>query len=560
MLDSVARHAPPDHPHDRQRGAIRGGRARESHVTFTRDNNLFIVPLDGGEHRRQLTDVAAAASAIRADRQPEVPEGGRAEADRAHAHEAEKKKKAEEKDKATRCRSSSSPSARRSPICSCRPTARTSSCSSSSAPRRRKRPNVPNYVTEIELHRGHSRPDRTSATRRTAAARGAEPRDRQDRLGRRQLRAAGRRAGNAESADRRQDAGARRPAGTKAQREVRWSMPPLSDDGAIAVAQRARRPTTRIAGSWPSIPNRARRGCSTPARRCVGARGGRVRAGRSVVRLAARQQRLWFLSERDGWMHLYTRRRRPPAHRRRGSSRRASGRSTSVELSPDRKKFYITTTEVHPGERHLYSMPVDGGARTKLTSMTGANDGEVSPDDTTIGLVYSYSTKPPEVYLMPNRPGADGDAGDDDADRGMAVVQVGRAAARSPTRRATASTCYARLYTPEMVGARRDPSAPAVVFVHGAGYLQNAHKYWSTLLPRVHVPQPAGVARLRRARSRLPRQRRLRPRLADGDLPPHGRQGSRGRRRRREVPGRQAEGERRSASASTAAATAGSSR
>jgi predicted esterase len=31
-----------------------------------------------------------------------------------------------------------------------------------------------------------------------------------------------------------------------------------------------------------------------------------------------------------------------------------------------------------------------------------------------------------------------------------------------------------------MVGAKRDPKAPAVVFVHGAGYAQNAHKYWST--------------------------------------------------------------------------------
>jgi dipeptidyl aminopeptidase/acylaminoacyl peptidase len=39
---------------------------------------------------------------------------------------------------------------------------------------------------------------------------------------------------------------------------------------------------------------------------------------------------------------------------------------------------------------------------------------------------------------------------------------------------------YARLFTPEMVGARRDPAAPAVVFVHGSGYLQNAHKYWSS--------------------------------------------------------------------------------
>jgi dipeptidyl aminopeptidase/acylaminoacyl peptidase len=39
---------------------------------------------------------------------------------------------------------------------------------------------------------------------------------------------------------------------------------------------------------------------------------------------------------------------------------------------------------------------------------------------------------------------------------------------------------YARLFTPEMVGAKRHPARPAVVFVHGAGYLQNAHRYWST--------------------------------------------------------------------------------
>jgi dipeptidyl aminopeptidase/acylaminoacyl peptidase len=42
------------------------------------------------------------------------------------------------------------------------------------------------------------------------------------------------------------------------------------------------------------------------------------------------------------------------------------------------------------------------------------------------------------------------------------------------------ATVYARLYTPEMVGATRHPTAPAVVFVHGAGYLQNAHRYWSS--------------------------------------------------------------------------------
>jgi dipeptidyl aminopeptidase/acylaminoacyl peptidase len=35
---------------------------------------------------------------------------------------------------------------------------------------------------------------------------------------------------------------------------------------------------------------------------------------------------------------------------------------------------------------------------------------------------------------------------------------------------------YARVYVPE----NPDPAKPAVVFVHGAGYLQNVHYWWSS--------------------------------------------------------------------------------
>ena len=52
-----------------------------------------------------------------------------------------------------------------------------------------------------------------------------------------------------------------------------------------------------------------------------------------------------------------------------------------VALSADRKKFYITSTEVHPGERHIYAMPSTAARARKLTSMTGGTTGEVSPDD-----------------------------------------------------------------------------------------------------------------------------------------------------------------------------------
>jgi dipeptidyl aminopeptidase/acylaminoacyl peptidase len=111
--------------------------------------------------------------------------------------------------------------------------------------------------------------------------------------------------------------------------------------------------------------------------------------------------------------------------------------------------------------------------------MTGSNVAEVSPDESTLGLVYSYSTKPPEVYVMPNRPGAAATQvtlTPTEEWRGVSWIDP-----RVITYKARdGADVYARLFTPEMIGARRDPARPGVVFVHGAGYLQNAHKYWST--------------------------------------------------------------------------------
>src|SRR5205823_7057148 len=66
-------------------------------------------------------------------------------------------------------------------------------------------------------------------------------------------------------------------------------------------------------------------------------------------------QHVYFESERDGYAHLYT-----VAFDGGQPQQLTSGRweVTSVQLSEDKSKFYITTSEVHPGERHLYAMSV----------------------------------------------------------------------------------------------------------------------------------------------------------------------------------------------------------
>jgi dipeptidyl aminopeptidase/acylaminoacyl peptidase len=262
----------------------------------------------------------------------------------------------------------------------------------------------------------------------------------------------------------------------KAEREVRWSMPDVSDDGKFAVSG-ARSADNKDRWYVVVDPDTGKTRVVDTLHDDAWIREAGAGFGSAGAQFLPDDKHVWFLSERDGWMHLYTLDVSDPSAK---AAQLTSGtwEVTSASLARDGRTFYVTTTEVHPGERHLYSLPVGGGARTRITSMTGSNQGEVSPDGSMVGLIHSYSTKPPEVYLMPNSPGA-------------AATQI----TTSPTeawrlfkwidpkvvtfKARDGADVHARLFTPEMIGARRDPAHPGVVFVHGAGYLQNAHRYWS---------------------------------------------------------------------------------
>ncbi|MEO6235830.1 MAG: alpha/beta fold hydrolase [Vicinamibacterales bacterium] len=265
--------------------------------------------------------------------------------------------------------------------------------------------------------------------------------------------------------------------GRKAEREIRWSMPDVSDDGRLAVAgARSADNKDRWYVTLDAETGKTRVVDTLHDEAWIREAGAGF--GASGVQFLPDNRRVWFLSERDGWMHLYT---LDVSDSSAKAKQLTSGKweIAAAEVSRDGRKFYITSTEEHPGERHVYTLPLDGGARTKVTSMPGSNSVEASPDDSTLGLVYSYSTKPPEVFVMANRPLAP-------------ATQI----TTSPTaewrgfnwidpkvitfKARDGVDVYARLFTPEMIGARRDPTRPGVVFVHGAGYLQNAHKYWST--------------------------------------------------------------------------------
>ena len=377
-------------------------------------------------------------------------------------------------------------------------------------------------------------------------------------MGRRQLRAADRRATGGRDRTRPRPAPSRVDGpGRKAEREIRWSMPDVSDDGKLAVASaRSSDNKDRWYVDVDAETGKTRVVDTLHDDAWVREAGGGLRLVQRGVP-AGQQARVVPVGARRLDAPLHAGRRRHVGEGEAADEREVGDRERVARAR--RKKFYFTSTEMHPGERHLYTVPIEGGARTKITSMTGSNVAEVSPDESTLGLVYSYSTKPPEVYVMPNTPGA----------AAKQITTTPTAEWRSfnwidpkiiTFKARDGVDVYARLFTPEMIGAKRDPDTSGRGVRPRRGLPAERAQVLVHLLPRVHVPQPAGLARLRRARRGLPRELGLRPRLADRDLPAHGRQGPRGHRRRREVHRREGAGQPEARSASTAAATAGSSR
>jgi dipeptidyl aminopeptidase/acylaminoacyl peptidase len=149
---------------------------------------------------------------------------------------------------------------------------------------------------------------------------------------------------------------------------------------------------------------------------------------------------------------------------------------SNLQLSTDKKTLYFNTNENHPGDLQFYRMPSAGGRMERITTQTGNNEVSLSPDEKWMAIRHSYSNKPWELYLQEAKPGgklqqvtnlAQSDEFKSYAWRDPEIITFTAQ---------DGATVYARLYKP----SHSHSSRPAVIFVHGAGYLQNVHKWWST--------------------------------------------------------------------------------
>lgn len=181
---------------------------------------------------------------------------------------------------------------------------------------------------------------------------------------------------------------------------------------------------------------------------------------------------IWFMSEKTGYTHLYT------ANIKTGNKKaltKGDFEILDVKLSNDKKTFYITSNKVSPHEHHFYHLATKGGKMKQITSKKGGHEVTMSPDEKQLAVRYSYSNKPWELYVMPNKAGAQLTQLTSSTTKAFESYNWMDPEIINFTAKDGASV-PATLYKP----SPEKKNGAAVIFVHGAGYLQNVHYWWSS--------------------------------------------------------------------------------
>ena len=187
---------------------------------------------------------------------------------------------------------------------------------------------------------------------------------------------------------------------------------------------------------------------------------------------------LWFESEASGWAQLYV---KPLG----GKARAVTGTGFEVSdpvVSPDGKWFYLLANKQAPYSYDAYRLPTTGGELQRVTRYEGLACAEcsvpfvLSPDGSKLAVLHSTPYIPPQLAVV----NVDGSAAHDLTDtrtaRYKAMHWVEPQFVKIPSSHGHFGI-WAKYYQP----ADYDTSHkhPAVLFVHGAGYLQDVTKSWS---------------------------------------------------------------------------------
>ena len=184
------------------------------------------------------------------------------------------------------------------------------------------------------------------------------------------------------------------------------------------------------------------------------------------------EDEIWFQSEQGGFSHIWT---YSFATHKKKALTQGNYEVLDAELSNDKKSFYIHASKEGPFENHFYKLSLADGKMHKVTSEVGKNDVVWSPDETKLAILHSYSNRPTELFVMENTRGAELQKITESTTETFQSYPW-----RDPEivffKARDGEEVPARIYHPKP----DKKNGAAVIFVHGAGYLHNVHKWWSS--------------------------------------------------------------------------------
>ncbi len=181
---------------------------------------------------------------------------------------------------------------------------------------------------------------------------------------------------------------------------------------------------------------------------------------------------LWYLSEEDGYSHFYTRRgdARPKQHTR------GEWEFSEPVISRDGRQVFALANQEWPGKYEVVRLDLGSDRIETLTALGGVNGFVLSPDEQRLLLLYSEPHLPPQLGVMAASGGALAALTDTRSETFKAQTWLAPEFVQVPSRHG-AGNVWGKYYGP----AQLEPGKryPIVLFVHGAGYLQNVHMRWS---------------------------------------------------------------------------------
>ena len=177
---------------------------------------------------------------------------------------------------------------------------------------------------------------------------------------------------------------------------------------------------------------------------------------------------LWLLSEQSGYSHLYL------AEGNRAPRALTSGQweVSAPELSADGSTFYFTCNRAWPGDYEVCAVDRDGGEVREVTALDGVENFVLSPDGSKLLVRHSRAYLPPQISVVDAAGGSARQLTDTRTAEFRAREWIQPEIVQIPSTDG-AGTIWGKYYGPEQMEPGR--KYPVVMFVHGAGYLQNVH-------------------------------------------------------------------------------------